>query len=203
MKQGFNFLKPQVEPPSPWSRIYDWVVGTARAILILFEIAVVIALGVRIVVDVQSKNIDEQITTLETIMSQRALEEQKYRTLQTKTGAFATIWTTGQIYSELFDLINEYIPPSAVEFDVDLAGDMIRINGKASNADIKQMENGLKQSNLFKDTKLTILEVASDDPNFLSKFSFSSQAQNPKFRQLYDPNSVLELDEPILEESTQ
>lgn|GEM_PF-2226853 len=203
MKQGFNFLKPQVEPPSPWSRIYDWVVGTARAILILFEIAVVIALGVRIVVDVQSKNIDEQITTLETIMSQRALEEQKYRDLQLKTGAYATIWTTGQIYSELFDLINEYIPPSAVLFNVNLEGDLIRIDGKASNADIKQMENGLKQSNLFKDTKLTILEVASDDPNFLSKFSFTSQAQNPKFRQLYDPNSVLESSEPIIEESTQ
>ncbi len=203
MKQGFNFLKPQVEPPSPWSRIYDWVVGTARAILILFEIAVVIALGVRIVVDVQSKNIDEQITTLETIMSQRALEEQKYRDLQIKTGAYATIWTTGQIYSELFDLINEYIPPSAVQFNVNLEGDLIRIDGKASNADIKQMENGLKQSNLFKDTKLTILEVASDDPNFLSKFSFTSQAQNPKFRQLHDPNSILESSEPIIEESIQ
>jgi Tfp pilus assembly protein PilN len=203
LKQGFNFLKPQVEPPSPWSRIYDWVVGTARAILILFEIAVVIALGVRIVVDVQSKNIDEQISTLETIMSQRALEEQKYRNLQIKTGAYATLWTTGQIYSEIFDLINQYIPPTAVEFNVNLEGDIIRIDGKASNADIKQMENGLKQSNLFKDTKLTILEVASDDPNFLSKFSFTSKVQNPKFRQLYDPNSVLESTEPILEENAQ
>lgn len=192
MKQGFNFLKPQVEAPSPWSRIYDWVVGTARAILILFEIAVIVALGVRIVVDVQSKSIDQQITSLEDIMNQRATEEQKYRILQTKAKAYARIWTTGQIYSEIYDIINSYIPLSAVKFDVNFEGSNVRIGGKATNEDIRNMENGLKQSPLFRDTKLTMLEVASDDPKALSRFSFTSVIESPEFRTLHDPDNILQ-----------
>ena len=83
MKKGFNFLKPQIEPPSAWTSIYEWITKTAKAVLIVFEIAVILALVIRIFVDVQAKNIDEQIDTLETIMQSRSFEEQKYLNLFT------------------------------------------------------------------------------------------------------------------------
>lgn len=190
MKKGFNFLKPQVEAPSQWSAIYDWITGTAKAILIVFEVAVILALGIRIVVDVQGKNIDQQIETLETIMSQRSYEEEKYRLLQQKTLGFSTIWTRGQIYSEVYNQINEFLPQSSVKFDVSIIESKINISGKATNINIDTMEKGLKESPLFKDTKLTILEKSSSEANQLSTYSFTSTITNPRFRVLSDPNIV-------------
>lgn len=191
LKQGFNFLKPQVEPPSAWSYVYDWIVGTARAILIVFEIAVVVALALRIMVDVQSKILDTKIDTLENIMAPRESEEQKYRKLQTKTKSYATIWTNGQVYSEIFKVINDFIPISAVKFDVNIEGKTITISGKALKNDVMLVENGLKASHLFSNVRLTGIDMTNeeneDDDSYTGdNYSFNCTLQEQSFRSLYD-----------------
>jgi len=183
LKQGFNFLKPQVEPPSVWTRVYDWVVGTARLILIIFEVAVVIALGIRIVVDIQSKNLDDQIGNVESILNVRSAEEIKYRLLQDKINAFTTAWTTSNSYSSEYAAINKFIPLSATDYTVSIDGMAITITGKANNADIGAMENSLKGASLFTDTKLSTLEVGSG----LSKFTFVSTIKDVPLKDLATP----------------
>lgn len=186
MKQGFNFLKSQVEPPSVWTRVYDWVVGTARIILIVFEVAVVIALCIRIVVDVQSKNLDDQISNVEKILDIRKFEESKYRLIQNKINAFTTAWTTSNTYSDAYDAINNFIPLSATEYRVVISDQTITIGGKATNEDIGAMEKSLKESLLLKDTKLTTLETGLG----LSKFSFISTIKELPVKTLGTPTPV-------------
>lgn len=190
MKKGFNFLKPQVEAPSQWSTLYDWITGTAKAVLIVFEVAVILALVIRIIVDVQAKSLDQQIETLENIMTQRTFEEEKYRNIQIKTLGFSTIWTKGLIYSEVFNQINSFMPKSSVKFDIGINKDTISINGKATSAEIDVMEKGLKESPLFKDTKLTVFEKSSTEVSQLSEFTFTTKITNPRYKALSDPKAV-------------
>ncbi len=160
----------------------------------MFEIAVVIALFIRIVVDVQSKSLDLQIQTLEDIMMQMEPQEQKFRALQTKTKSYATIWTTGQIYSEIFKIIGEYIPVSAVKYDVNLKGKGITITGQALSADIQTMENALKASNLFTDVTLDTVQISNEDDEesdsyMGDEFTFSCKLMDLTYRTMYDSTS--------------
>jgi len=60
-EQGFNLLKPQKTPPTLWEKIYAWVLGTARIIVIIVEIIVVFSFGARIAVDTIASRLDKEV----------------------------------------------------------------------------------------------------------------------------------------------
>lgn len=178
MKQGFNFLKPQVEPPSVWTKVYDWVLGTARVILIFAEVAVIVALGIRIVVDVQAKQLDEQIANLDKIMESRQPEELKYRQLQSRILGFETAWTGTASYQEIMKEIDKELPNSATELKLSINGNLINISGQALSSELDVMESNLKTSPLLVETKLSKLETTNQDDGGIAKFTFDSKINN-------------------------
>lgn len=174
MKQGFNFLKPQVEPPSVWTKVYDWVIGTARVILIIAIIAVLGAMVVRIILDVQGNQLDEQVRNLESLMAVRTQEETKYRNLQSRINSYDSVWTNSNLNAPIIDKVIAILPKSATELTITLNEKSLIISGKASNSDIDVMEKALKIDPAFTQAKLSRLETATEDNVSYVKFSFQA-----------------------------
>lgn len=191
MKQGFNLLKPQVEAPSIWTTFYKWVVGTARIILIVTETAVMVALVIRIVIDVQGKDLDEKISNYESIIKVRSEEEKKYVTLQTKTTDYRDSFDKNLKYaSQLNDFIKN-IPNSFSDIDLSIINNKISFRGKAPNTDIKTMENYLKSSILYINSQLTTFDTGQTQNNvLLSDFNFETEFKGLPLRQLITDNTV-------------
>lgn len=191
MKQGFNLLKPQVEAPSIWTTFYKWVVGTARIILILTETAVIVALVIRIVIDVQGKDLDEKISNYESILNVRNEEENKYTTLQTKTTDYRDSFDKNVKYASQLDDFIKNIPTSFSDIDLSLVNNKISFRGKAPNADIKTMEKYLKSSDLYINSQLTTFDTGQTVNNeLLSDFNFETEFKELPLRQLITDNIV-------------
>ena len=185
MKQGFNLLKPQIEPPNIWTNIYAWIVNTARIILILTETAVILALVIRIVVDVQSKDLDEKIKNYDSILALRAPEEQKYLDLQNKTKTYQEANDSLPKYSNIVKAITDNLPREFINVSVNFQKNEITINGEAQNKYIQRMEEFLKNSDLFTNSNLTTLNIEeSTETDKLAKFIFSTKINNEELRKL-------------------
>ena len=182
-KKAFNLLRPQVEPPTVWTKLYDYVVGTARIIVIVVELVVVVAFAIRIVVDVQSKNLDEEIAIKESIIATFAQAELRFREIQDKTRSFETIWTKSEEFSENYAEINNYLPATLAEFTVQITADTVFVTGSATNEDIQRMEESLNNSTRF--TK-KIDEITSEGGagNILATFTIRSDIKKKTFKEL-------------------
>ena len=189
MKQGFNLLKPQQEAPSVWTTIYAWIVGTARVVLIITETAVIAALVIRIVIDVNGKNLDEKVASFESIINIRANEEKKYVDIQSKTKEYQTVIDKSISYSAILNTLNKNIPGSFSNVSISITGNKLIITGEAPNEAIQKMEKYLKNSTDFIGTKLTTLGIGEDkSPDKPAKFTFETQIKDLPFKQLITDN---------------
>jgi hypothetical protein len=191
LKQGFNFLKPQIEAPSIWTTIYKWVVGTARVVLIITETAVILALVIRVVIDVQGKDLDEKISNYESILKVRVEEESKYLGLQTKTSDYRNSYEKNFKYSSDMNQLIKNIPLSFSDIDISIVSNKINLKGKAPITDIKKFEQFLKSSQVFTNSSLNTFNVGENkDTNQLSDFDFITNFSNLPKRQLFKDNTI-------------
>lgn len=188
MKEGFNFLKPQVEAPSIWTSLYAWIVNTARVILIITETAVILALVFRIIVDVQGKDLDAKIKTYESMLELRLPEEKKYLNLQGKTNTYQTAFNSLPLYNKIVSEINTNIPKEFIKVNILFQKDTITITGESQNTYIQKMEEYLKGSDFFSESKLETLTIEESQSEKISKFNFTSRIKNPELRQLITDN---------------
>jgi len=184
VKQGFNLLKAQVEAPTVWTKVYDWVVGTARLVVIAVEIAVVVAFAIRLIVDVQSAKLDEEIKSKETRVSyiRKSGELEKYNRIQTKTKSFEYMWTESQIFSEIYMNINRYLPNNFIEGSVSVDKTRISIAGKATVIEIERLEKNLKNSAILKGVELKNIETQGSSPTELAEFSIIAHIRESEMR---------------------
>ena len=173
MKKGFNLLKAQAEPPSVWTKVYDWVVGTARIVIIVIEMVVLVAFGIRIYIDMQSKELDKKIVQNEAIMGVMRESETTFRKIQNKTSTYRSIWIGSPDYALLIANINKLLPLSTSirDFAINIDSQSITISGsapKAKEEDIKNLESALKNDTEFlKDVALEKLDNSPDELKFL------------------------------------
>ena len=180
MKKGFNLLKSQAEPPSVWSKLYEWVLGSARIIIILVEIVVLVAFGFKVWVDIQGKDLDKSIERSEAIVNAMATSEKEFRLVQAKTTSYKLIWDASIDYSKVLANINSLLPitTSIKDITVSFDKDQISISGispKSKESEIKNLENDLKSNSPYlKDTVLAKL----DDTQTQLKFLFTAKLIN-------------------------
>lgn len=188
MKRGFNLLKAQAEPPSVWTAIYDWVLGTARIVIIVVEVIVLIAFGIRVVVDLQASELDKKIERAETFVEFVATNEAQFRMIQAKTTSYNTIWNSTPDYTNILASINAALPinSSISDLVVSVQDDSLTINGiaeKQNEADIVALETSLKNSLPF--LRNSTLEKLENSSNQLT-FSFRATIVNIPNKDLSD-----------------
>ncbi|HLD03147.1 MAG TPA: PilN domain-containing protein [Candidatus Dojkabacteria bacterium] len=185
-RHGLNLLKLQVEPPTVWTKLYDWIVSTSRIVVIVVELLVVAAFAIRLVVDIQSKFLDREIETKETVMSQWREEEARFRKIQDKTKAFETSWILSTAYTEIFVEINKYIPKNSTELSVQIDREVINISGEATNLEVGNLETALKNNNFFQNTEVKQIQSSNSNPQEIAQFSISTKVRNIKSRSIAD-----------------
>jgi hypothetical protein len=184
IKKGFNLLKPQLEPPTVWTKIYDWVLGTARVIIIVVQIIVVIAFAIRMVVDVQSKNLDREIVAKESVLSSLQESELRFKKIQKQTAAFEKALNISMIYSAIFAELNVLMPNNATELNIQFVSTSILISGKASVSAIGNLETELKTSRNFTNTELVQVESRGISQDETADFTIRTQIRDPRFRNI-------------------
>ncbi|MCA9383572.1 hypothetical protein KC909_04345 [Candidatus Dojkabacteria bacterium] len=190
--KGFNLLKPQIEPPTVWTKIYEWIVGTARLIVIVVEIVVVIAFGFRVVLDIQGNQLTEQIDDKERILNAFQEAESRYVRVQNKTRAFNFSWTDATIYTDVYVEINGYLPQDATELTVQVDGDLIFITGTAPISQVGVLETAFKNSNTFINTELVQIKADGNSENNNAEFSLRSKIKELDKREIVEVDNSLD-----------
>jgi hypothetical protein len=186
MKAGFNFLKPQVEAPNQWTIIYGWVVNTSRVILIVIEVTVIMALVIRVFVDIEARRLDQTIEVQESVLNNRSSEEQKYRDIQAKTLTFQQGWDATYEFNSYLDQIYAKIPTTMTSISIAYARDKFTMSGEGTFAAVDKLEKDLKAIPFFANAILDKVELGSGDKTIINnvKFSFNASIIDMKKRVL-------------------
>ncbi len=178
-KKGFNLLKTQVEPQTIWTKIYKWTTTTARAIMVLVELIIVVAFGFRVVVDLQFKNFNKDIAVKEEIMSVLQESETRLRSTQDRIALYEQLWRNTPYISNVYLEVSKIIPLAVEELNIQIVNGEITIRGFASTETIATIESGFKNSSLFTQTELSNIESQG---NSTDSFVIKSKLNNLPMR---------------------
>lgn len=160
--RGFNLLQNN-EPPDAWDKIYDWVTNTGRVIVIVVELIVVASFFVRIVVDTQTKNLQEEEKQLTQTLLSLAGNESKFRDYQERFNTFRAVWNGASSFTEAMNELNRIVIPARIdELSININGQNISIRGIATGSSLKTLEEQLRASTKFASVRVPQLESGAN-----------------------------------------
>jgi hypothetical protein len=183
MKLSFNLLRPQLSPPSAWDKVYKYMVGTARIIVIVVEIVVIVAFAFRVAVDTIGKQLDDVIELKANELAAYTTVEQTYRDIQDKADTYEDIWEQSSNTSTYIAFINSLIKDLNGQVTVQIANNIISISGSLPLRDIDNIESELKarqegnatsEQSLF--SQVIVADVESEGENEFEEANFSINA---------------------------
>ena len=161
-KYVFNLLQPLLEPKTYWDKIYDWLLTRARVIIIVVEIAIIIAFGAKIVVDNIGKNREQTYDSIKTEVDVvSANNESKFRQIQLKEVEYRKIWTNANLYQLVLEELNTYIEFNN-SISITLDQDNLTVAGFQDLDMVNDLETSMKVSDTFVDV-LTTLNLNEQD----------------------------------------
>lgn len=178
-KKGFNLLKTQIEPQTMWTKLYLWTTTTARAIMVIVELVIVISFGVRVVVDLQFKNLNKDIAAKESVMEVLAESERRLSVIQSKAAAYKAIWSESDYYSDIYKEVFTIIPEGVEELNIQISDNRLIVKGFADIDSIQDMETKFKNSKTFTKTELVNIETQG---NSLDSFTIEADLNQPPKR---------------------
>ncbi len=165
-KRNFNLLKPLTPPATAWDRVYDWLIGKARIVVLITELIVASTFVFKVIVDTTAKNKDREIARLTQELNFYAQDlEPKFRQLQAKSDSYVLVWNEAKEYSNSIQEIFSYIQNESSEIVVTIKGDQVSVLGYEDLADIKVLETALKSSKSF--TQVTVSDLSLSEKEVL------------------------------------
>jgi len=153
----FNLLKPSPEPPTAWDKIYNWIIGKARVVMVIAEIVVALTFVIKVVVDIQAKNLDEQIEQREAELSLYAKQvEPEIRRLQQKAITYEKVWKRSSDYAPILAEINSYISVTEKNIAVRINTDSVSVRGGGNLEVLKKIESNMRNSETFQEVQLSV-----------------------------------------------
>lgn len=141
----FNLLKPIKPPPSLWDKIYDWLIGKARVVIILVELLVVTAFVLKVIEDTNAKNKDKEIERLATELSFYATEaEPAFRDTIKKADAYLELKNQSSRYSKVLEEVFSFIGLDQPSVNVRITGNRLVIVGYDNLSSLRTLEESLK-----------------------------------------------------------
>lgn len=159
------------------------MIGTARIIVIFVELIVIGAFVIRVIIDVQAKELDKTIETTEATLGILQASENKFRTIQQKAQAFEDIYTGSPTYVEVITEVNKYLPKNAIEINVQIDTNKIAISGLASDSTLGESEAGYKSSSYFDKVELKKFETGTNTATS-GNFIFNMEIKTMEYRVL-------------------
>jgi hypothetical protein len=164
----FNLLKPLLPPKTAWDKIYDWVLGRARIVILITIILIALAFIAKVVVDTDAKNKDKSIDTLTTRLQFYATSsEPVFRTFSAKTDNYVKVWNGSSGISSAVTEIYSYIPDQNADITIKVDGDRVSIFGTENLDLLRQLESDLRASETF--SSVVFSNLTLDRPNIESE----------------------------------
>jgi len=143
---GINFLFNQLEPKSRWDRIYDWVVNTAKYIVICVELLIIIGFVIRFVLDDQNSQLEDDIKTEQLLLDNRKDQERQISNLVFALTEINQVYKTDPFldgYNTVMGLIPSGIKINSISVGISSSS----LQGEAPGLDqVKAIESNLKGS---------------------------------------------------------
>lgn len=165
----FNLLKPYTPPPTGWDKIYDWLLGRARIIMVIAEIIVAITFMAKVVVDTQAKGFDDEIKFQDFELQRFAVSvEPVINKLQNKAQMYQQLWDGSSSYADVLAEIHSYIPNPGSELLITINREEVSIAGEESFDALAQIEEAMKQSDTFSEVSVSQLNTDTSGPSGIS-----------------------------------
>lgn len=181
--QGFNLLKAQKTPPTMWEKIYAWVLGTARIIVIVVEVIVVLSFGARVAVDTISSRLDKEVTKQQNTLGAFSESEVRYRTIQSRTREYQNIWEHSSNYSTTLRELENYLAANFSDLTIEIAENELTIRAEGDVTKISALEDSMKSSENLKNVEVYDL-TAEQTGGRRSSFGVKAQIENYNTRSL-------------------
>lgn len=161
----FNLLKPIEDPKSAWDKIYDWIIGKARIVLLSTEIVMVMIFFTKVVVDNIEKNklqefdrVEQELINLETQY------EQEFRKIQARVIDYQNLWQSSNQLYPIFDEVIRYINVPNNQFSLTISSfGSVTIEGYEQLGRLRDIETAMKASNSFVDVGIDTLSLEQTD----------------------------------------
>lgn len=179
--KGFNLLKKQKEPPTTWDRMYGWITGTARVVVIIVEILIIAAFVVRIVLDTQGNNIDKDIEKRNGAIGAMQEEEARFRNIHSRISSYNELWTSASSYAETLNELEGFLGNDFEDTSINIDGDSLTINGQGNVDKISNLEEAMKNSQKLKN--VSVSNINTDETNSTrASFAIKAIILNPNTR---------------------
>lgn len=151
-RRVFNLLKPYKPPATGWDRIYEWLIGKARVVMIITEIIVAVTFVLKVVVDMEAKNLEDRIKAEKRELNVFAQSiEPEIRVEQAKAKNYKQIWNASSFKTQVLQELNTYITNSAADVKVSMSGNEVTLSVTENFDFLSQVESSIKASSTFID----------------------------------------------------
>jgi hypothetical protein len=160
----FNLLKPVQPPPTIWDKIYNWILGRARIIILITELFIAVAFVGKVVEDTIAKNKDKQIESARTELSFFTnSKEPQFRDIQKKETQYNLLWTNASNEYDILKEVYSIIPNAGAEITVRIDDNRLTISGFDDLAFVKTIEQSLKESKSFTAVAVNNLNISQQE----------------------------------------
>lgn len=184
----FNLLKPYVPPASGWDRIYEWLLGKARIVMLIVELIVVATFVTKVVIDTQAKGLEDEIKVKDFELQRLAVSvEPAIRKLQNKTEMYKILWDKSSSYASVLSEVHSYIPNPGAELLVAINRDELTISGVDNFSSLAEIERAMKASTTFSLVSLTQLNTESSASGTTGDYILTAIIAKPADREKLIP----------------
>ncbi len=171
-KQIFNLLKPAKPIIPTWDKIYYWLSGTARILILFVEVIIIAGFAYRVIIDRQSNDLKDTINQSEKILNIYTQREQTIQTYQSQINEVNKVKASSNSFVNIINQLILQFPDtktSSVTFSTDGNFNISAISTKDVATQFEQL---LKNSKLTKNVTITNFIVKDD-----GAVSYSIQGQ--------------------------
>lgn len=158
-----------------WTKVYQWTTTTARGIMVVVELIIVVAFGVRVVVDLQFKNLNKDIASKEDVVMVLQDSERRLKNTQNKVNVYENLYLETDYYSNVYAELTKIVPATVQDLSTQIIKDELIVKGFTDTETIARIEAEFKNSSVFTKTELLNVETQG---NQMDSFTLKTKINN-------------------------
>lgn len=160
-KKTFNLLYVRGRQLDGWEKIYVWLSGTCRIIIIVTLLIIIVSFGFRFVNERELNDLKESSESLSFRLKSYEKRQKDITALQTEMSAYNKAWKPLSNYSKILDDLIALNPQGITNFNIGLTLTGISISGSGSRDAVSNAEIAYKNSPLLINVTLNSLSSKS------------------------------------------
>jgi len=159
-KRSFNLLFAQNRHLDGWDRLYVWLSGTCRIIIIMALLFIIFAFGYRFILERNLNDLKDNLDTVSFRLKSYEKRQTDISNVQRAVISYNNTWKQLSNYSSNIDAMVALIPKDITEMSYATTLVGIQLSGTGARASVSQVENSYKNTPLLINVVLSSLTQA-------------------------------------------